>query len=145
MVRMLFGVVIGASLTLVIVFSYILPSSASGHDTEFSGTGSQDITTQVRNAMLSPLQKSAAESAKTESGKYLNKLIGEYRLDDLPAGKGANGELADMVPDIKAINEKAMALPLFEAGKQIQDREIAAFYYDFLKRSGWTVPQPEGE
>ena len=33
----------------------------------------------------------------------------------------------------------SLTLPLQEAGKNIQDKEIAQFYYELLDNAGWTI------
>ena len=63
----------------------------------------------------------------------------ESVLNNVPSG--ADGEeyssLADMLPDIEKINRNALILPIKKAGENIQDKEIAEFYYQFLKDAGW--------
>ncbi|MBU2607836.1 MAG: hypothetical protein KKF26_00805 [Chloroflexi bacterium] len=48
--------------------------------------------------------------------------------------------LADLLPDIERIYQEALSLPYQEAGKQIYDEEIAAFYNLLLQRTGLGAP-----
>ncbi len=67
----------------------------------------------------------------TDIAAYYEKLVDSYRLDETAAG-------AETLPDIDNITRQAITLPLQEAGKTIQDTEIAEFYQDFLVRTGLT-------
>jgi hypothetical protein len=147
MLRMIFGLLIGAGLVMALVSGGdLLPQSANAQEVQASPniTG-QEMIGPIREAMISPLQKTVNESSSTASGQFLKKLVDAYGLDKLPQADQQGAELVDIVPDFKSINEKAITMPLTEAGKNIRDKEIAAFYYDFLKRSGYNVTQNIGE
>jgi hypothetical protein len=146
MKRMLSGGLIGAALTILLVSVNGVSRSANAQDAgSVSNATQQEYVGAVREAMLSPLLKTINETASTDSGKFLEKLVNEYGLDKLPPGDQQGAGLADIVPDFKSINEKAITLPLTEAGKNIHDADIAAFYYDFLQRSGFNISQSLGE
>lgn len=136
------------AVTLTLVSGNLTSGRANAQDEqpaqETANISEQEIVGTVRDAILSPLHKNIKESASTDSGKFLSKLVDAYGLDRLPDKNDPRAGLVDMVPDIKAINEKAMSMPLFEAGKTINDKEIAVFYYDFLKRTGWDISAVEG-
>ncbi len=146
MIRMLFGMLIGAALTVVLVFGNLIPRNANGQDVQSeSNITEQDLIGPVRESMLSPLQKTVNETANTASGQFLSKLVQEYDLEKLPGSNQKGAGLVDIVPDFVSINQKAINLPLAEAGKTIRDKEIAAFYFDYLKRSGFNVTPGGGE
>ncbi len=140
MIRILFGVLIGAAMTTVFISNNVVPGSVNGQDVQpGANVTEQELIGTIREAMLSPLQMTINESASTDSGKFLNVLVNEYGLEDLPQANQEGTGLVGLVPDFKSINEKAINLPLAEAGKNIRDKEIAVFYYDFLQRSGFDV------
>lgn len=143
MTRIFFGILIGTALTLLVMSANPVTRNANGNDGQISsdalGIAEQELIGTVRQAILSPLYKNIADEASTDSGKFLNKLFNAYDLDKTPAMTDNQSGLIDMVPDIQAINEKALSLPLIVAGKSITDKEIAAFYYDFIQRCGWNI------
>lgn len=146
MIRMLVGVLIGGGLTMLLVSGNVAPQSANAQDAASVSNETQpEYVGAVREAMLSPLLKTVNETASTDSGKFLKKLVDAYGLDKLPQGDQQGVGLVDIIPDFKSINENAISLPLTEAGKNIHDPAIAAFYYDFLQRSGFNIAQNDGE
>ena len=54
-----------------------------------------------------------------------------------------NLSLVELLPDIEKIYREALLTPLDEAGKEIQDEDIAEYYQLLLKRSGLERP-PDG-
>ena len=141
MIRMLFGVVIGAGLTLAFLAGNGPPQNTNAQSDEVSGNVTvQDLTSAIREAMVFPLEKSAVETGDSESGLFLDKLIQAYGLNNLPQPGQDGITLVDVLPDFKSLNEQAINMPLAEAGNHIKDKDIAAFYYDFLQRSGFHLP-----
>lgn len=84
----------------------------------------------------------AGEKIKDEDiKKYYNTLIGEYGLEETSSDAVQEEDIKpeDILPDIERIQQAALTSPLREAGKHIRDKEIAEFYYKFLKDSGWKI------
>ncbi len=82
--------------------------------------------------------KAAGEQIKDPGTRdFFDKLVASYGLDQ------ASGNVTDdWLPDIDKIQRNAISLPLQEAGKTIQDKDIAAFYARFLKESGLAEDGP---
>ncbi len=91
--------------------------------------------------IISVLEQAGQNIQDDEIARYYWKLLQEYELEspslvieeDEPSGP------AVVIPDIEKINRAAIALPLQEAGRNIQDKEIAEFYYRFLNGAGWNI------
>ncbi len=100
-----------------------------------------DIAETYRDALISPLQQAGDEIQDADTYQFYQKLLREYNLDKVSseASRAEHSSLIELLPDIKNINQKALSLPLQEAGKNIQDKEIAQFYYKFLKSAGWEI------
>ena len=146
MIRILFGVVIGAVLMLALGVSNVMPGNVSANDDQTAANTSEiHLVKPIRSAIISPLQKTVNETAGTVSGQYLNKLVQTYDLENFPPVTTDGNGLTEILPDIKSVNENAVNLPLIEAGKTIRDEDIAAFYYDFLKKAGFTINPLTGE
>ena len=100
-----------------------------------------DKPESLRAAISSMLQEASSKIQDEDIKKYYNTLIGEYGLEEPPSDatqeEYTNPE--DILPDIERIQRAALTLPLREAGKHIRDKEIAEFYYKFLKDSGWKI------
>ncbi len=90
-----------------------------------------------QQALTSPFKQAAAEVKDEKLAAFLNKFVSAMNLEKQTT-TSANSEsgMANLLPDIKAINKAALTMPLKEAGKDIKDKEIAQFYNEFLKNSG---------
>ena len=98
---------------------------------DISGQYAQSYT----EGLLSSFTKAGSEIEDEKTAFFYGKLVQGYELDK-PSESTGNGRLAGLVPDMKLIEHRALTLPLQEAGKGITDKEIADFYFDFLKRCG---------
>lgn len=90
-------------------------------------------------ALISALKKAGAEIEDEDISRFYNLLVSEYNLEESSLNNSPGGTLAGALPDINHIVRKAIGLPLIEAGKNIRDKEIAEFYNDFLKDTGWDI------
>ncbi len=107
-----------------------LPMMAEPDDTGTDpATGDSPIS--AAGTIAEVLNGTADGITDTDIAAYYEKLVDSYRLDEMAAG-------AEPLPDIDNITRQAIMLPLQEAGKTIQDEEIAEFYQDFLVRTGLT-------
>ncbi len=99
-----------------------------------------EIAELGREAMTGVLYKAIDNIEDEEILAYYLKLLDGYNLEENSAGNSPAEQtaLTEQLPDIYRINCTAASLPLTEAEKTIQDGEIAAFYSDFLKHTGWT-------
>ena len=95
--------------------------------------------------LVSPLYEVASEIQDQDTREFYDKLIGEYGLAEVSVNvtQAASSNLQEALPDVKRIQHAALTLPLLESGKHIQDRDLAEFYYKFLKDAGWPELTPE--
>ncbi len=141
MIKLIIGLFAGMVLMGVLFLGPLSPATASGHAEESDQQVSRsDIADLFRESVLQPLLEAGDEIQDADNKQFFQKLIGSYHLeDDATTEYPEDAELSELLPDIKSINYSALSLPLKEAGKNINDPEIARFYYDFLKRAGWTI------
>jgi len=115
------------------------PATGESGDSEVTEMSSDNTT--FREDIYNLLQEAGDEIQDGDINQYYQKLIQGYELDEplpeLPEGEEPSPE--DILPDITKINQIALTLPLQEAGKNIQDDEIAEFYYTFLESAGFTI------
>lgn len=95
-----------------------------------------DFTKLYKNALLSPLTTAAGEASDPQIAQFSQKLIQSYDLEETGTGINEQSDLSELLPDLKKINKAAMETPLEEAGKQIQDKELAEFYNRFITKCG---------
>ncbi|MBN1376478.1 MAG: hypothetical protein JXA01_10015 [Dehalococcoidia bacterium] len=95
-----------------------------------------DFTKLYKNALLSPLTTAAGEASDPQIAQFSQKLIQSYDLEETGTGINEQSDLSELLPDLKKINKAAMETPLKEAGKQIQDKELAEFYNRFITQCG---------
>ena len=92
-----------------------------------------------REILLESLHKAGKEIQDEDIKRYYYTLLEEYNLDEITSDPVTIENLVELMPDIVNINEKALSVPLREAGKNIRDPEIADFYYGLLERAGWDI------
>lgn len=105
-------------------------------DTDQNGMSAADFTKIYKNALISPLTKATSEATDPQLAQFSQKLVNAYELDKTGANTNEQSSLSDLVPDLKKINKVALNMPLKEAGKQIQDKELSEFYDRFISRCG---------
>jgi len=91
--------------------------------------------------ITSVLEEAGKNIQDREIARYYWKLLQEYELESpsLVIEEDEPSSPAVVIPDIEKINHAAITLPLQEAGRNIQDKEIAEFYYRFLNGAGWNI------
>jgi hypothetical protein len=95
-----------------------------------------DISKMYKQAVASPLVKAGGDIKNQEISQFYQKLVQSYELSNTDSSSDESLSLASMLPDIKGIYKTASDLPFKEAGKQIKDKEIAEFYYNFISAIG---------
>ncbi len=142
MIKMIVGLLVGMVLMAALFMGPLSQSSAAGKSADPGQSEALvDIAETYREALISPLQKAGGEIQDADTQEFYQKLLREYNLEEVPseASRADQSGLTGLLPDIKNINQTALSLPLQEAGKNIQDKEIAQFYYNFLKDAGWEI------
>lgn len=142
MIKILIGLLVGMILMGALFMVSLSQTPVVGKSADLSQSEAPaDIAATYREALISPLQKAGDEIQDADIHQFYQKLVREYNLDEVSseASLSENSSLIELLPDIKNINRKALSLPLQEAGKNIQDEEIARFYYKFLKDAGWEI------
>ena len=101
-------------------------------------TLSDNLTTSYQS-ISSVLAEAADQFQDEDLARFYGKLIDSYELDEgsswLAPDDGSDDP--EVVPNIEKITRLAITLPLLEVRAQIQDEEIAAFYQDFLEKTGF--------
>lgn len=141
MIKLIIGLFAGMVLMGVFFLGPLSPASASGQtDKPNQPVSRSAIAAMFRESTLLPLQKAGDGIRDADNKQFYGKLVGSYHLDS-PGTTASQEEisLSELLPDIKSIHNSALSLPLIEAGKNIKDKDIARFYYDFLKRAGWMI------
>ena len=142
MIKMIIGLFVGMILTGALFMGPLsrtpVAAKSAGSDQPEAPAG---IAETYREALISPLQKAGDEIQDADTYQFYQKLLREYNLDEVSseASRADHSSLIELLPDIKNINQKALSLPLQEAGRNIRDKEIAQFYYKLLKSAGWTI------
>lgn len=132
--KLITGILIGMVLICSIIAGPLTSTSASSQTDETNEPYSPDATSEFsKDDILATLKQAGAEIDDRDIAGYYQLLIAQYDLDDTSA---VSDDL-DPLPDINRIVRQATSLPLLEAGKNIQDKEIARFYHDFLEDAGW--------
>jgi hypothetical protein len=134
------GVIVIPALVVALLGSLSsVPATGESGGSEVTEMSSDNTT--FREDVYSLLQEAGNEIQDSDTSQYYQKLIQGYELDEplpeLPEGEEPSP--ADILPDITKINQIALTLPLQEAGKNIQDDEIAEFYYSLLESAGFTI------
>ncbi len=141
MIKLIIGLFVGMVLMGALFLGPLSPASASGQAEDYSRSVSRsDIADVFRESSLLPLQKAGAEIQDADNRQFFQLLVKSYDLETPDTSVSQEPlSLSELLPDIESINSSALSLPLIEAGKNIHDPEIARFYYDLLKRSGWMI------
>ncbi|MCX6006892.1 MAG: hypothetical protein NTZ34_06485 [Chloroflexi bacterium] len=105
-------------------------------DANQDGMSAVDFTKFYKNALISPLTKATSEVTDPQLAQFSQKLVTAYELDKTGANTNEQSNLSNLVPDITKINKVALDMPLKEAGKQIQDKELSDFYNRFITECG---------
>jgi hypothetical protein len=124
------GIVLTCSLIAVPLTSSTSASSQNNEPYESSPTDATDID---KEGILNTLKQAGAEINDKDIAEYYQLLV--EQLDSLD-GIQVSDEM-DPFPDINGIVRLSASLPLQEAGKNIEDEDIARFYHDFLEDVGW--------
>lgn len=99
-------------------------------------SATSDNTTQEASLadLWAILEQVRSEIQDPDTASYYDKLITAY---DLPQTSG-NETVDDLAlsADIDNIQQVAVLLPLQQAGEEIQDPDIAKFYYSYLDEAG---------
>jgi hypothetical protein len=122
---------------IIAVISIVTPEvRANGNEStlDFMST----INETYKTELVRPLNAVAVEIQDQDISEFYDKLISQYELQEASANvtQVASSNLQEVLPDIKRIQYTAISLPLLEAGKRIQDEDIAEFYSKFLKDTG---------
>lgn len=95
-------------------------------------TGLLGVSNSTHIIALNDKLRSAGEQiTDTATRVFYDRLIDGYGMDE-----ASSNVTDDWLPDIDRIQRHALTLPLQEAGKRIQDKDIAAFYARFLVDTG---------
>ena len=100
-----------------------------------------NIANTFHDGLTAPMQQAGEEITDHGTGQLYQKLLREYELDESfhEMTQAEHSKPTAVLPDIKKINNAAITLPLEEAGKNIQDEDIAQFYYKFLESTGLAI------
>lgn len=95
------------------------------------------VTDAYKKALIWPLDKATSETKDADLAQFCQKLTSGYELDKIGENSGSDSNsAASLVPDLKNIEKVAIDMPLKEAGKTIQDKDIADFYNSFIESIG---------
>jgi len=122
-------------LMIIAVFVLLLFSGCSSTEeiTDSDVALTPELVNIYNQALTEPLEKATSEVTDPELAQFSQKLVKAYGLGNIPEDEQ---DPANMVPDIKGITKTASDMTLIEAGKNIQDKEIAEFYSSFIKSIG---------
>jgi len=88
-------------------------------------------------ALSDNLKSAGSEIRDAGTRAFYDKLVAGYGLDE------ASGNVTDdWLPDIDMIQRHALILPLQEAGRNIDDKDIADFYAKFMLDCGMAGQAP---
>ena len=142
MTRMIVGLFIGMILSSVLFMGSLslIPMILQSGNPSLLKTRADNAET-YHGIITSSLQEAGDEIQDSDINQFYQSLLREYDLDKPSPGiaQAEHSSPAEVLPDIKKINRLAITLPLREAGRHIQDEEIAQFYYELLENSGWTI------
>ncbi len=121
----------------LIVLGMLLALPSMIHaDGNQDGMSAADFTKIYKNALISPLTRATSETTDPQLAQFSQKLVTAYELDKTGANTNEQSNLSELVPDLRKITKVATDMPLKEAGKQIQDKELSEFYNRFISRCG---------
>ena len=141
--KLIVGLICGATLSTVLfmVFGGGLSSiPVTGQPGNSTTTETLTDNATFRENIYSLLQDAGNEIQDYDTWRFYQKLVQAYELDEVPGTEpGEDPTAAEILPDLNKINFVALYLPLEEAGRNIQDEELAQFYYKFLQSAGWSI------
>ena len=141
--KLMVGLMCGATLSAVLfmVFGGALSSTpVTGQSDSSTTTETLTDNTTFRENIYLLLQDAGDEIQDYDTWRFYQKLVQAYELDEVPETEpGEDPTAAEILPDLNKINFVALYLPLEEAGRNIQDEELARFYYKFLQSAGWSI------
>lgn len=145
--KLIVGLMCGATLSTVLfmVFGGALSSTpVTGYADSSTTTETLTDNTTFRENIYSLLQDAGNDIQDYDTWRFYQKLVQAYELDEVPGAEpGEDPTVAEILPDLNKINFVALYLPLEEVGRNIQDEELAQFYYKFLQSAGWSInPDP---
>ena len=144
LVSMLLGVVVLTGALVMVplsqMYTYLTSSIAKPADTSLSEPQADSAET-YRGAISSLLQGAGDEIQDNDLSHFYLMLLSGYEINgtDSKTAQTQDYDSKEILPDINKIYRAALTLPLEEAGKNIRDKEIAEFYYQFLRDAGWTI------
>lgn len=142
MLKIIIGFITSVILTGVLFMGPLsqVPTTAQADGSSPAETP-PDILEFYQKSLTSPLREAGNEIRGKDMGQFYGKLLREYELNELPQETAQSGlpSLTRAIPDIKKIDNAAITLPLREAGRNIQDEDIARFYYQLLESAGWEI------
>lgn len=148
MLKLMIGLFIGLLLAGALFVGPLKPMVIKG---QLAGTSSAQTSLEnpseesdvCSSGNVQQILQDAKSQIRTEAtGKYYDKLLGEYDLKDTTLTESQIIEEASVLtvlPDIQRISNTAASMPLVQAGKDIKDEDIAKFYYRLLQDSGWNI------
>jgi hypothetical protein len=142
MFKMLVGFFVGIVLTGALFLGPLESSATVAEDGMEPVSGNTTEELDLSGLDVKQMLYTAGENILTEeTQRYYETLLGEYDIDELPAPTEEllNSNPLAMLPDMGRVNNTAIMMPLEQAGKQIKDGEIAAFYYKLLRDAGWSI------
>ena len=142
MFKIIIGFFAGMILAGALSMGPLSPNPVTGQSDDSTRAEPRTENAQTYHEIItSSLQAAGEEVQDKDIDQFYRKLIREYELDEPSSGiaQAEHSSPTDVLPDIRKINQKALILPLQEAGKNIKDKEIAQFYYKLLKDAGWAI------
>jgi len=142
MIKMLVGFLVGIVLTGALFLGPLDPFATVAEDNPEPVSGNTTAELDLSGLDVKQMLYVAGKNIRTqETREYYEALLGEYDIDELPVPSEEllNTNPLAMLPDMGRVNNTAVMMPLEKAGKQIKDREIAAFYYKLLRDAGWDI------
>ena len=144
--KLIVGLIAGSVITGALFVTFVgplssTPAAAGGEPESSSPIETSTDNTTFRGNIYGILQRAGSEIQDSDTSRYYQLLVGAYELGEPPSGTpdGEDPNPSDILPDINKISRTALILPLQEAGKRIQDKELAQFYYKFLASAGWPI------
>jgi hypothetical protein len=135
-VLLVVGIVGLSGAFLSVPLSQALDISASG---ESKTIEAPILSSETYNkTLVSVFEGAESQVQDREIGGFYQKLVAAYALDKSMVKSTESNMIdpSDMLPDVKTIQNTALTLPFQEAGKNIQDKELAEFYQKFVTSAG---------
>jgi hypothetical protein len=127
---------IGLTGIIVLGVSLALPSMTKADNNQSSTMPTADIAKVYKQALVSPLNKAISEIKDPDLASFSQKLVQSYDLENTTANTSDQSSLSNLLPDVAKIEKNAIDMPLKEAGKQLQDKDLSDFYNRFITSCG---------